>query len=120
MLYVSHAPLGTASLGTASPNDVPVVRRMLLTSANMSAAPWGYAAADGASFEVRSFELGVSVAPADPEALVAPFADAGTGYATAPRRRQEAIPFHMEAPRPCRSPYVGFATWEGDKGCMNY
>ena len=36
------------------------VRRMLLTSANLSAAPWGYAR-DGA-LEIRNFELGVSIA----------------------------------------------------------
>ena len=118
MLYVSHVPPNKSL-----PDEVPVVKRMLLTSANMSAAPWGYATADGASIEVRSFELGVSVAPANleaAEALVAPFVEAGTGPELAPRRKQEAIPFHMEAPQPCEAPYVGFATWEGDKGCMNY
>ena len=36
MLYVLHEPI-------AAEGDLPVVRRLLLTSANLSAAPWGYA-----------------------------------------------------------------------------
>lgn len=35
MLYVLHEPI-------AAEGDLPVVRRLLLTSANLSAAPWGY------------------------------------------------------------------------------
>lgn len=36
MLYVLHEPI-------AAEGDLPVARRLLLTSANLSAAPWGYA-----------------------------------------------------------------------------
>ena len=49
MLYVLHEPL-------RRPHDLPAVRRVLLTSANLSAAPWGYqrASQQGEEAEIRS------------------------------------------------------------------
>ena len=63
MLYVLHEPIKQAG-------DAPLVRRLLLTSANLSAAPWGYVR--NGAVEIRSFELGVCVAPERPLELVEP------------------------------------------------
>ena len=91
MLYVLHEP--------AAPHRV---RRMLLTSANLSTAAWGRrrgvaastaAAADGfdegGPLDIRSFELGVCVPPRDEAAAC------------------EGLPFDLASRVPCAQPRVG-------------
>jgi hypothetical protein len=79
MLYALHEPAPAYKL-----------RRLLLTSANLSAAAWGYRAPAGpaeaeAPLQVRSFELGVSVRPLD----------------------DQQLPIDLDASTPCANPYVG-------------
>lgn len=107
MLYVLHEPI-------VSKDHAPVVRRQLLTSANLSAAPWGYER-EG-QVEIRSFEMGVCVHPESPVQLVEPFVDL-MAVSTTPEAHARAIPFdliHADAPGAdvCLSlvdPYVGRA-----------
>ena len=100
MLYVWHEPI-------KSPADTPSIRRMLLTSANLSAAAWGYSR-EGA-LEIRSFELGVCVRPEFPEYLVEPFGDVMIDGHGNTEIHARAIPFQMVSPSPCPNPYVGRA-----------
>ena len=78
MLYVLHEP-------DVLHGPPPEVRRVLLTSANLSAAAWGRrrsaarpddkeACDDAGALEIRSFELGVSVPVAPDAARAFPFA----------------------------------------------
>ena len=78
MLYVLHEP-------DVLHGQPPEVRRVLLTSANLSAAAWGRrrsaarpddkeACDDAGALEIRSFELGVSVPVAPDAARAFPFA----------------------------------------------
>jgi hypothetical protein len=117
MLYVLHEPLQVASASGAAP--APVVRRMLLTSANLSAAPWGYAR-DG-KLEIRNFELGVCVAPERPLDLVEPLGEVGRAP---PEVWARALPFHIERREPCVDPYVSRALVrkadKAEKGHLNY
>jgi hypothetical protein len=112
MLYVLHEPL-------QADGQLPVVRRMLLTSANLSAAPWGYVR-DG-EVEVRSFELGVCVACERPSELVEPLGgEAGRTRAV----WAQAIPFHIERREHLADPYVSralvYAEGRTEKGHLNY
>ena len=100
MLYVLHEPL-------PADGQPPAIRRLLLTSANLSAAPWGYARSG--EIEIRNFELGVCVAPEWPAELVEPLGipkgpdQAGRSH----RVWAQAIPFHLERRAPCTDPYLG-------------
>ena len=109
MLYVLHEPV-------RADGEAPVVRRLLLTSANLSAAPWGYVR--GGALEIRSFELGVCVAPERPMQLVEPM---GPGSA---RAHAQALPFELTGRRPNDAPYVGRSLMSGkdrgEQGHMNY
>jgi hypothetical protein len=92
---------------------------MLLTSANLSAAPWGYAR-DG-KLEIRNFELGVCVAPERPLDLVEPLGEVGRAP---PEVWARALPFHIERREPCVDPYVSRALVrkadKAEKGHLNY
>jgi len=117
MLYILHEPLSPTA------GEAPLVRRMLLTSANLSAAPWGYAR-DGA-LEIRNFELGVSVAPERPLELVEPLVtphdmrsrDIWRAWA-------QAIPFEIGRSEPLADPYVSraltYVEGRAEKGHLNY
>ncbi|KOO36695.1 hypothetical protein Ctob_008840 [Chrysochromulina tobinii] len=100
MLYVLHEPL-------PADGQPPAIRRLLLTSANLSAAPWGYARSG--EIEIRNFELGVCVAPEWPAELVEPLGSpkgpdqAGRSH----RVWAQAIPFHLERRAPCTDPFLG-------------
>ena len=100
MLYVLHEPL-------PADGQPPAIRRLLLTSANLSAAPWGYVRSG--EIEIRNFELGVCVAPEWPVELVEPLGSpkgpdqAGRSH----RVWAQAIPFHLEQRAPCTDPYLG-------------
>ena len=118
MLYVLHEPIETDG-------DAPRIRRLLLTSANFSAAPWGYARDQ--KLEVRNFELGVLVEPQQPEDLVAPLGDLRTsgGGARSQKAWAEAIPFHLEGREPCHDPFLGHqqlvrSQGKAEKGQLNY
>ena len=109
MLYVLHEPM-------REEGEPPVIRQMLLTSANLSAAPWGYVRSE--RIEIRSFELGVCVAPERPMLLVEPM---GPGSA---RAHAQALPFELTGRPMCEKPFVGRALMsgkaKGDAGHMNY
>lgn len=97
MMYVLHEPM--------PPGTLPVVRRVLLTSANLSAAPWGYMR--NGKLEIRSFELGVSVVPEQPGELVEPLGDhLEVRTRDAWRIWAQAIPFRIERPELCVDPFV--------------
>ena len=86
MLYVLHEPPPRRALAAAPPR----VRRLLLTSANLSSAAWGrrlgwgLGDARGGALEIRSFELGVCVPPHDEAAA-----------------RGETLPFDLASRAPC-------------------
>lgn len=124
MLYVLHEPLRREEGAT---HDLPAVRRVLLTSANLSAAPWGYqrASQHGDELEIRSFELGVCVQPDRPSELVEPL---GSGEqaerARPPSVWAQAIPFHIERRVPCADPFVSrsltYTEGKAEMGHLNY
>ena len=104
MLYVLH-------------DDGGGVKRLLLSSANLSMAAWGYRRSgrfpadenaiptDDGALEVRSFELGVCVPPGDPD------------------RAREDLPFVFPAAAAgqCLTPFIGiFSKDQGDRGVMHY
>ena len=104
MLYVLH-------------DDAGGIKRLLLSSANLSMAAWGYRRSgrfpddenaiptDDGALEVRSFELGVCVPPGDPD------------------RAREDLPFVFPAAAAgqCLTPFIGiFAKDQGDRGVMHY
>ena len=116
MLYILHEPLAAA-------DELPRIRRILLTSANLSAAPWGYSKGSD-EIEVRSFELGICVEPARPSELVEPL---GEAMALGPRWSEghaRAIPFHFGGPGvACDDPFIGRALVRGpteERGHLNY
>mmetsp|Transcript_85644 Transcript_85644/g.256563 ORF Transcript_85644/g.256563 Transcript_85644/m.256563 type:complete len:1047 (+) Transcript_85644:72-3212(+) len=117
MLYILHEPLSAA-------DELPQIRRILLTSANLSAAPWGYSKGSD-EIEVRSFELGICVEPSNPSELVEPLCDAMTlGPSRWSEGHARAIPFHFGGPGVvCDDPYVGRAVVRGpteERGQLNY
>ena len=104
MLYVLH-------------DDAGGVKRLLLSSANLSMAAWGYRRSgrfpddenaiptDDGALEVRSFELGVCVPPGDPD------------------QAREDLPFVFPAAAAgqCLTPFIGiFSKDQGDRGVMHY
>ena len=93
------------------------VKRLLLSSANLSMAAWGYRRSgrfpndenaiptDDGALEVRSFELGVCVPPGDPD------------------QAREDLPFVFPAAAAgqCLTPFIGiFSKDQGDRGVMHY
>ena len=122
MLYVLHEPVPTDD-----DSFLPVVRRVLLTSANLSAAPWGYTRSG--QMEIRSFELGVCVRPEQPSELVEPLGDLAINQGgTAGRSRAvwaQAIPFRIGHGKKCDDPFLNKALVfrgenQAEKGHLNY
>jgi hypothetical protein len=104
MLYVLH-------------DDAGCIKRLLLSSANFSAAAWGYrrsgrfpddenaAPTDDGALEVRSFELGVCVPPGDPD------------------RAKGGLPFVFPAAAAgqCQKAFIGITSLDqNDRGTLFY
>ena len=118
MHYVLHEPI-------AREGDPPVIRRLLLTSANLSAAPWGYVR--GGKVEIRNFELGVCVKPEQPQQLVEPLGSLNLddGARRSAEVWAQAIPFDITKQEPCDEPYLGRSIvyrcgGQAENGHLNY